>query len=368
MTNKAVYNPHIDGLRGIAILMVIGYHYLSGLYIFDLGWSGVDLFFVISGYLLTGRLYPYLNDKKLVWKFYFNRFLRIVPLCYTFLIIFFSGWFLFASQSTIDSVPIYKNHLLGFFAFISNWVFISNFSNTENYLQHLWSLAVEEQFYIFFPFFIILIREKKKLLAAGITVIIVIVITRCFYFYLLPNKGHYLKIYWNSFFRFDSFLIGFVLYMIKENNFNSVIERYIKKIAVISFVLLISSFFLTGTFRLNNFFITIGLTIIGVFYSTIIFLTLSSNVNFLKKVTSSKPLQLIGKISYGLYIFHSPIYLLNYTILNSLLYKINIIINPTTLQLTNAFASFIITYFVSLLSFRYYESFFQKFKSIPKLY
>ena len=117
-------NPHLDGLRGIAIITVIVYHYSTGLYIFDFGWMGVDLFFVLSGYLLTGRLYPFLDDKKIIWKFYLNRIIRIIPLYYLFLLSFFGGWFIFTSDITQQQFPIYKNYYLSFFGFFCNWVFI----------------------------------------------------------------------------------------------------------------------------------------------------------------------------------------------------------------------------------------------------
>jgi peptidoglycan/LPS O-acetylase OafA/YrhL len=65
------YIPQLDGLRGIAILMVVCFHYFPNTFLFRFGWSGVDLFFVLSGYLLTGRLLPYLDDKKILQKLYF---------------------------------------------------------------------------------------------------------------------------------------------------------------------------------------------------------------------------------------------------------------------------------------------------------
>jgi peptidoglycan/LPS O-acetylase OafA/YrhL len=80
--------PQLDGLRGIAILMVMCYHFFPNNIICNFGWSGVDLFFVLSGFLITGRLYPYLDDKKILLKFYRNRFLRIVPLYFGFLVVF----------------------------------------------------------------------------------------------------------------------------------------------------------------------------------------------------------------------------------------------------------------------------------------
>lgn len=88
------YNPYFDGLRGIAILMVTGYHYFGRFYIFDFGWAGVDLFLVLYGYLLTGRLFPYISEKGTIIKIYINRFLRIFPLYFLNLIVFIAAFFL----------------------------------------------------------------------------------------------------------------------------------------------------------------------------------------------------------------------------------------------------------------------------------
>ncbi len=360
--NQIKHNPHLDGLRGIAILLVMGFHYFTGFYVLDFGWSGVDLFFVLSGYLLSGRLYPHLNDKKLLWKFYFNRILRIVPLYFLFLSIFFICWFAFASQKTIDSYSIYKNNILGFFGFASNWIFIKNISQSFNHLNHLWSLAVEEQFYIIFPILVISLKSKKKLLLAGILILMVVLITRCIYYHYLPNKEEYLKLYWNSFFRVDSFLYGFVLYMLIKNGFTLVMKKYFVVLFSLTISLLSLGILFGGTMRLNSFFVTIGFTLIGIFYAFFIFLVEIEENNFLKKITALHFLRQLGKISYGLYVFHWPIYLFGFSLINLLVNKLNFNLNPVTIQLINALFSFTITYFLSKISFQHFESFFLKWK------
>lgn len=118
--------PQLDGLRGVAILMVMCYHFFPNNVICNFGWTGVDLFFILSGFLITSRLFPYLNDKKILLKFYRNRFLRIVPLYFSFLILFFICWFLLASKEALGNFPFYANHWWKFFFFIQNWIFANN--------------------------------------------------------------------------------------------------------------------------------------------------------------------------------------------------------------------------------------------------
>lgn len=194
--------------------MVMCYHFFPDNTICNFGWTGVDLFFVLSGFLISGRLFPYLNDKKILLKFYRNRFLRIVPLYFAFLVFFFCGWFLLSSRETLNSFTYYNSHWWQFFLFIQNWVFANNPVEVKTHLQHLWSVAVEEQIYLLFPLFIIFIRSKTKVFYIVLFTIITILVSRWYYFNFIIQRDEYLKIYFNTFFRLDSFLSGVLVYLI----------------------------------------------------------------------------------------------------------------------------------------------------------
>ena len=353
-------NPHLDGLRGIAIITVIVYHYSTGLYIFDFGWMGVDLFFVLSGYLLTGRLYPFLDDKKIIWKFYLNRIIRIVPLYYLFLLSFFGGWFIFTSDITQQQFPIYKNYYLSFFGFFCNWVFILNSNFKHIHLSHLWSLCVEEQLYVLFPLLITIVKDKKILLVTGILMIFLSLFFRIFYF--SHNIGENEKIYWNTFYRCDSFLLGFVLFMMIENGYKKNIQLHIRKVFVVTIAIVSLGLVFQGTMRIGEFVSTIGYTIIGIFFCCLIFFLESNEQNILKKITLNKILRFSGKISYGLFLFNWPIFILGFTLTNYFTKLLGYNLNEQSIQILNGFFSLILTYFISIISFKYYESFFMKFK------
>ena len=146
------YRPDIDGLRAIAVLGVLGFHlfpeYVPG------GFIGVDIFFVISGYLISSVIFDGLVKGKFSFShFYARRVIRIFPalLC-VFFASFIFGWFVLLP----DEYGLLGKHIANGAVFISNWMLYSESgyfdpSSDTKLLLHLWSLGVEEQFYIFWP-------------------------------------------------------------------------------------------------------------------------------------------------------------------------------------------------------------------------
>ncbi len=361
--NSATRNPNIDGLRGLAILMVMAYHYFGGFFIFDFGWMGVDLFFVLSGYLLTGRLYPYISTKNIIYKFYRNRFFRIVPLAFAFLTLFFLSFYIFASANTIDSLSLYFNNKTAIFLFLTNWVLIFHSSGASGPLGHLWSLAIEEQYYLIFPLFITLVRTKKKLLIAGLGLIIIIFVARIFVYAERPPSLEWNNyIYWNTFLRADSFLTGFVLYMLIENGLFSKSSKF----ASVPFIVCIS-FLAIGcvyqeSMKFNSFFIRGGIVLVEFAGMCLLLFCIREKTGITKRITNLRVLQQLGKISYGLYIFHWPIFLFGFTLFHIITLKLNIVIAPHIIQVLNIIFSSFVSITISKLSYRYFESYFLKLK------
>jgi peptidoglycan/LPS O-acetylase OafA/YrhL len=170
--NSEKHIDSLDGLRGIAILLVFFFHYLprnshSPLsWLASVGWSGVDLFFVLSGFLITGILYDTRRSSNFFKVFYVRRALRLFPL-YFFAIglVLFVAW-LHRTPMNWKAIPFYiygANIMLGV-------GFAPNFSP---YFQciHFWSLALEEQFYSLWPLAIFFVSGRKTLIqicAAGV--------------------------------------------------------------------------------------------------------------------------------------------------------------------------------------------------------
>jgi peptidoglycan/LPS O-acetylase OafA/YrhL len=131
----------LDGIRGLAISLVLLYHLTAS---FKMGWCGVDLFFVLSGFLITNILLRTKNSQSYFCSFYARRTLRIFPLY--FFVLFLAFWILIPVAQHFGKAPqsLDAGHLWYWF-YISNWW--NGTGHEIDWLSHFWSLAVEEQFY-----------------------------------------------------------------------------------------------------------------------------------------------------------------------------------------------------------------------------
>ncbi|MEK7356132.1 MAG: acyltransferase family protein [Bdellovibrionota bacterium] len=168
----SLYRPDIDGLRAIAVWLVVIFHAFPG--VVSGGFVGVDVFFVISGFLITRILHGDLESTRFsIVRFYSRRIRRIFPALLTILIAVFAiGWF-----GLFDYELVYvSRHIVWGLGFISNfmlWKEAGYFDPTSDLkpLIHLWSLAIEEQFYIVWPLLLFLLwkllaRRKRVFVAA----------------------------------------------------------------------------------------------------------------------------------------------------------------------------------------------------------
>jgi peptidoglycan/LPS O-acetylase OafA/YrhL len=171
---KNSYRPEIDGLRAIAVFSVIFYHadlQLFGKKLFSGGFLGVDIFFVISGYLITSIIFKeiYFTNKFSFTKFYEKRIRRIIP---PFIFVILCS-LPFAYYALLPSFLIeFSKSIISSVFFISNFYFYSEENNywkessKEIPFLHTWSLSIEEQFYIIFPIIIFIIYKlfRKKII------------------------------------------------------------------------------------------------------------------------------------------------------------------------------------------------------------
>src|SRR4030095_1290908 len=137
--------PALDGLRGIAILLVVIYHNFGFINYSSFGWLGGDLFFVLSGFLITDILINTVGKPGYLQNFYIRRVLRIFPLYYLCLIIFLLVLPRFAILPDSD---YYVRNQAWLWTYLQNWLYIFRGNDNTVSLHHLWSLAVEEQFYL----------------------------------------------------------------------------------------------------------------------------------------------------------------------------------------------------------------------------
>ncbi|WP_193315059.1 acyltransferase family protein [Poseidonibacter ostreae] len=308
--NKLKYRSDIDGLRAIAVLSVVWYHafpeYFKG------GYIGVDIFFVISGFLISGIIFENLEKNKFSFReFYTRRIIRIFPaLLLVFLFSLFVGW-LTLLPGEFEQLG---KHISGGASFISNFIlwnesgYFDNIAETKP-LLHLWSLAVEEQFYIIWPlllFFTWKFRFNKFFL-----ILVILLISFCINLYLLskdPSGTFYLP-----FSRFWELLIGsFLAYVIFYNKLNSdKYNGYLEKFNLKFFANILSligiiliSYGLYSITKISEFPGYLAL------YPTLgaMLIILSGQISWIGQRVLSNPIFVwIGLISYPLYLWHWPL-------------------------------------------------------------
>ncbi|MES2686419.1 MAG: acyltransferase family protein [Pseudomonadota bacterium] len=188
------YRPDIDGLRAVAVLAVLGFHFTPGL--IKGGFVGVDIFFVISGYLITNVLLRSLSDGHFsIADFYSRRVRRIFPaLIAIFAASYILGWFTLYSDEYRDL----GKHMLAGAAFLSNFTLLNEGGYFDRAaeakpLLHLWSLGIEEQFYIFWPL-VLWFAHKRQLNLFIISLFIALV---SFYLNIATLRGHPLAAFYS---------------------------------------------------------------------------------------------------------------------------------------------------------------------------
>lgn len=312
MVNRIKYRPDIDGLRGIAVLLVVFYHFekiFLSTNFFQGGFVGVDIFFVISGYLITSILFKELKtSKKISFKdFYIRRIRRILPvlslvILFTLIItyiLFIPEKFTFTIKSATSSWFFFSN--------IFFWKQLSTYHAEESTnipLLHTWSLSVEEQFYIFFPIFIFLLFKfyKNKILATIVSIIFISMLLSTYAsfnyssanFYLLPTRV------WEILFG------SIIAYLEIFKNKNFVLSKSKNLLTLLCLFLI----FLFANQANENTFHPSIITLIPVF-SVFILICYCREKKFITyKILTSKYLVYLGLISYSLYLWHYPIFVL----------------------------------------------------------
>lgn len=346
--------PALDGLRGIAVLSVMLYHCFPFL-ITKLGWAGVDLFFVLSGFLITGILLDSKAEPNYYKNFIIRRVLRIFPLYYFVLVLmlllipFFSKDFLGAYFT------YYTKHQQWFWLYSENWLYSRDGFPDNLILVHFWSLAVEEQFYIFWPWIVKFLPGRKLLWSC--------IILSCFSILFRLKLGtewfhHDTYRYMLTLARMDALLIGAIIaILIRE--YPRLLERTAPIVMTLSAVIIIAGIII---FRSANFLVLPGLyTFIDLFFGCILVYSLSVNkLSALGRVVNHKAMMLLGKYSYGLYVYHFLIY----TLLERKLQPRLIILSGNTFFAMTVVggSAFLISLGISMLSYRFLEQPFLRLK------
>ncbi len=356
--------PALDGLRGVAILLVISFHYFPQYPLFTLGWSGVDLFFVLSGYLITGRLLSSLEERDYFKKFYRNRVLRIFPLYYAVLLIFFAAIYLLAKTANMGLLSFYTMHWKSFFLFTENWIFIKFGLPHDAYLVHFWSLAIEEQFYLVWPFIILVIRTGRSRLIIWSCAMFCAIFLRTFIYTHNPDIDNYTAYYNNTFCRVDSLIIGAILSQLHFDKYR-IAGRMIYILLLTFSMIILTGILYTGNAKLSSAFMaTGGYTCLAVFYVCVVHIAVKGK-SIIARLLNIPLLRFCGKISYGLYVFHWPVIL----ILGTRIANWGLVRFPGNrffVGILSGTISIFITFAISYFSYRYFESYFLNYKKTAR--
>ena len=325
MTNE--YKKEIDGLRAFAVLSVVFYHLFPDT--FRGGYIGVDIFFVISGFLITRNIFQSLDNNNFnIYSFFGRRIRRIFP---TLILVFVSslifGFFILFNNEYTQL----NKHIASSSGFMINFILNNesgyfDLDSIRKPMLHLWSLAVEEQFYIIWPF-VLLFMWKKNFNLLWITLIVALI---SFYYNIKLSETNPTKNFFLPLGRFWEFLIGsmlawfFVFKKIKIFSFNKVKNNnltisknrsyspYLELITSNLFSFLGISFLIFSIFTINEKLIFQSLWVLVPIIGTCLII-IAGHKSFLNRALLMNPISTwFGLISYPLYLWHWPILSLSY--------------------------------------------------------
>lgn len=346
------YYPALDGIRGLAILMVIAYHYLDFTKYHFFGWLGVDLFFVLSGYLITKSLLQAQGRPNFLRNFFIKRALRIFPLYYLSLLIFLV--LLPLAGLWTDRLHFYTTNWYWFVFYLQNWLFTFNFDSSAGFLNHFWSLAIEEQFYLIWPFLILYIKNPGRLVAVMLLVLLSCMVVRSLLWINYDSSLNYTTVF--TFTRIDGICFGSIVALIEKKD-KDFIYKYNGVIILCLAIINFAFYFLNKN---NNFpyYAFVGYTTFAAMFALLVYTIANSNTHLLTNMLNWNPLTFLGKVSYGLYVYHWPIYLVLFPILrNNIAFD-----NAFASAALSAFLCFILSLLLSYFSFQYFEKRFLQLK------
>jgi peptidoglycan/LPS O-acetylase OafA/YrhL len=310
--------PALDGVRGLAILVVMIGHFNLGFYpvygferglrtLIQTGWWGVDLFFVLSGFLITGILLDAKGSSHYFRNFYVRRVLRIFPLYYGFLFAFFILAPALRPPTPGGPFETWRASQGWYWSYLSNYQLLFPQWVRPYPLSHFWTLAVEEQFYLFWPA-VVLFTSRKGLLRVCLFCIVGSLLFRIWLNWagLNPGLGYRLTPA-----RLDTLAIGAALAVIvRDQNMWARVRsmaRYMIPAAIAGLILL--SIPTRGLAQASIEMETVGYPLIALFSAALITVAIdpAGRHTRLSRFFQTRTMRVLGKYSYALYVFHFPL-------------------------------------------------------------
>lgn len=357
--------PAYDGIRGIAILFVLLYHFASSLMVlgltspildaFQFGWCGVDVFFALSGFLITGILLDSKSSPNYFKSFYARRALRIFPLCYGAMFV------VFLLRTAFEDAGVWGVHdtlwspasLVWPALFLENFVVAFRGQETTGLMIHYWSLAVEEHFYLLWPLLIWLVPRNW---AAGFAILAAVgsIAGRA----LALHRGWDTDLVFGlTPLRMDGLAIGALGAIVLRTRAVAALARPAKITLIIGLALAALLFaFHKGADQSDPIIWVWGYPLVAI--CTTAALLVSTAGGRLARLLSMQPLRWLGKYSFGLYVWHP--------IIGMLLFHSKLAVvpagAPVFIILIIAALVFVLNLVVAWVSFNFWEKPFLDFK------
>jgi peptidoglycan/LPS O-acetylase OafA/YrhL len=299
------YRADIDGLRAIAVLAVVGYHAFPN--IIKGGFIGVDIFFVISGFLISTILFETLENGTFSFLgFYARRIRRIFPALLVVLVTcFVFGWF----TLFVDEYKQLGKHIAGGAGFVSNFLlwgesgYFDNAAATKP-LLHLWSLGIEEQFYIIWP---LLLWSAYKL-RFNFLIITVVVALISFALNIKGVETESIATFYSLQTRFWELLCGSLLAWLTIYKKNFIIERQARSVTLCDLLSVLGFILIAyGLYRITKNVYFPGYWALVPTIGTVLIISAGSKALLNRVLLSNKLLVWIGLISFPLYLWHWPL-------------------------------------------------------------
>ncbi len=308
--------PALDGVRGLAILMVLVLHFVGNMIptnrvehvivgVTNYGSYGVDLFFILSGFLITGILFDARNEPNYFRNFYMRRILRIFPLFYGVLVLVFI---------VAPLIPIFQGKTLDYLLDRQTWAWLYGVNIyiaiqgdwSFSYLEHLWSLCVEEHFYFVWPLVVLLLaRWPRMLIAASLAIALGAMLARV--------TGSLMGLsWWTTYvltpFRLDGLALGaFLAVMMRQTGGPERLVRALPRVVVVAGGLLLISFIWTRLVSRHGLELVLPVraALIQILLACLLVWALvAPQWSATSRFFGNRSLMFLGTYSYGLYVYH----------------------------------------------------------------
>jgi len=343
----------LDGFRGIAVLLVMCYHFIPAIFF---GWAGVDLFFILSGFLITSILLRTVGTPGFLYVYFSRRLLRIVPLYFVMLFILFVLFPVMVPSMVTPAYDFLVEHQYWYWLFSVNISFALHGFPENITVVHFWSLACEMQFYLVWPLLILLFHKSRKVLWIVLSLLFLFaVFFRVYADQIVTMNSLYRYVLLPS--RLDAFAAGGILFLYTSSDYR-ISGKVLYWMSGLFFTLIVLSGVLGIHWHFTDSFTQrYGLSLNVLFWISVLSICLQNPSSIPARFTGSRLLQNAGLYSYGMYVFHLPV-----TIFVDKLFFPPAVEENTGMMLLRIFLLFTITIIISVASFHLFEKKMMLFK------